>query len=108
MKLPLSFWGVSTRTKRRLLSSERKYPASGGASPSEKSVPQGDRYGVGLSRRPAIWSSVSWRNRVFSPPLFSRPRSKRFDTNAEAMAAFAPSMRRARLGSPAKLSMKSW
>ena len=58
-KLPLSPCGVSTRTKRRLLSSERKYPASGERSPREKSVPHGERYGVGRSSRPAIWSSTT-------------------------------------------------
>ena len=43
MKLPLSDLGVSTRAKSRLLSSERKYPASAGRSPSEKRVPHGER-----------------------------------------------------------------
>ena len=40
--------------------------------------------------------------------LSSSPRSKRLETKAAASCVFTPSSRRARLGSPAKLSMNSW
>ena len=69
----------------------------------------GERYGVGAvePRRDLVEHDLEEPG-VDRRLLSLRPRSNRFDTNAVAICVLMPSTSRARLGSPAKLSMNSW